>query len=495
MSINQTLGDRYNSKYLILASDTLSAPKIESNCACPDISVSLNRSTQPVLTDIRYRMTQSMYSAALDQEHTVLFDPSHPYRTVVVNEAALQLARKFSTPCYLKDVMVSSDDPTFLALTQLIESEVLRTADVRILPELVETDMLTVWLHVTNECNLRCHYCFIEKTQDVMQEHIGLQAIDSVFRSAYRHGFRRIKLKYAGGEPTRNFALIQTIHKYAEELAIIHDVNLEGVILSNGIGITERMIDSIQEMNIRLVISLDGIGIANDVNRPLVNGNGSFHLVERTLNRLQARDYTPATISITVSNHNMDDLPSLVAYVLKRNLPFTLNYYRENDCSSGFGTLSYNEDAMIQAMRLAFGVIRENIPSYSLVNMLIDLARMDAPHSNTCGVGDSYMVIDHNGNVAKCHMDISNSLGDIFVQDPLLLILEDKSGIQNPPVTEKEGCRDCDWRYLCTGGCPLLTFRVTGRYDIKSPNCRIYQNLFPEVVKLEGLRLLKYGMQ
>jgi len=38
----------------------------------------------------------------------------------------------------------------------------------------------------------------------------------------------------------------------------------------------------------------------------------------------------------------------------------------------------------------------------------------------------------------------------------------------------------------------LATYRATGRYDVKSPHCNIYQALFPEVLRLEGLRLLKY---
>jgi len=47
----------------------------------------------------------------------------------------------------------------------------------------------------------------------------------------------------------------------------------------------------------------------------------------------------------------------------------------------------------------------------------------------------------------------------------------------------------CGW---CAGGCPLATYRATGRYDVKSPNCNIYRALFPEALRLEGLRLLKY---
>ncbi|MCD6289306.1 MAG: hypothetical protein J7M34_02290 [Anaerolineae bacterium] len=38
----------------------------------------------------------------------------------------------------------------------------------------------------------------------------------------------------------------------------------------------------------------------------------------------------------------------------------------------------------------------------------------------------------------------------------------------------------------------MVTYRVTGRYDVKSPYCNIYRALFPEVLRLEALHLLKY---
>jgi uncharacterized protein len=34
---------------------------------------------------------------------------------------------------------------------------------------------------------------------------------------------------------------------------------------------------------------------------------------------------------------------------------------------------------------------------------------------------------------------------------------------------------------------------MTGRYNLKSPHCNIYKALYPEVLRLEGLRLLKYA--
>ena len=77
--------------------------------------------------------------------------------------------------------------------------------------------------------------------------------------------------------------------------------------------------------------------------------------------------------------------------------------------------------------------------------------------------------------------------------DPLARVRESSDGIRNLPVDDKAECRDCQWRYWCAGGCPLTAYHATGRYDAKSPNCAIYRALYPEVIRLEGLRLLKYA--
>ena len=117
---------------------------------------------------------------------------------------------------------------------------------------------------------------------------------------------------------------------------------------------------------------------------------------------------------------------------------------------------------------------------------------MSVRHDNTCGVGKNYLVIDQDGGVAKCPMQIKDTVATIYADDPLQAVRDDREGIQGLVVDEKEGCRTCDWRYWCTGGCPLLTYRATGRYDVKSPNCGIYQALFPAALRLEALRLLQY---
>ncbi len=90
-------------------------------------------------------------------------------------------------------------------------------------------------------------------------------------------------------------------------------------------------------------------------------------------------------------------------------------------------------------------------------------------------------------------MDIGQSLTDIQTDDPLGLIRSDRAGWPNLGVGMKEGCRACEWNAWCGGGCPLATYRAFKRYDVPSPNCAIYRALYPRVVRLEALRVLKYA--
>jgi uncharacterized protein len=147
--------------------------------------------------------------------------------------------------------------------------------------------------------------------------------------------------------------------------------------------------------------------------------------------------------------------------------------------------LQFGEQEMISGMRVAFGVIERHLPKHSLLASLIDKASL-SHHQHTCGVGQNYLVIDQHGGIAKCQAAIQQTVTTIAVEDPLQHIREDRKGIQGLAVDEKEGCRACDWRYWCTGGCPLLTYRFTNRYDIKSPNCHIYKALFPEALRMES---------
>lgn len=350
---------------------------------------------------------------------------------------------------------------------------------------------LAAWLHVTNACNLRCHYCYVHKTNEHMADDTSKRAVDALFRSAERHQYRGVHLTYAGGEATLRLPQVLAIHDYAYEQAQARNMSLSASLLSNGVFLPRKALEQIKQRRINVGISLDGINEYHDQQRPFLNGRGSFKLVDRTISQMLDVGCIPS-INVTVTQRNLDELPRLLGYLLQRELPFGLSYYRENDCSAHLTNLQFTDAQMIDGMLTAFSYIEQHLPRKPLLGALVNKATMGGPRQYTCGVGRHYLAIDQRGGVARCQADITDTVTTIDAEDPLQAIRHHTQGVQAMPVEEKEGCRTCEWRHWCTGGCPMLTYRLTGRSDIKSPNCAIYKALFPEALRLEGLRLLTY---
>jgi uncharacterized protein len=469
------------------------------DCACAVSET--QHSERPALpppatpSDLRRWVCGEVAEFSLNAEHRLLFSPRGSGGVVVVNEPARDIFRAFATPATLAEVQGRwpGREPEVTELFQ-------RLGQLRLIhpdgphpnPEFQPGQVLTAWLHVTNGCNLRCPYCYLNKSAEPMNEATGRAAIEAVMRSAVRNGLPAVKLKYAGGEASLNHRLVVTLQAYARELAAEHGLRLHATLLSNGVRLPAALLRTCRDEGIRVMISLDGLGEQHDTQRPFVSGRPSFHLVERTIGELIEQGHPPH-LSITITNRNLDGIPDVVRFALDRGLTFSLNLFRDNECASGFADLQFGEQAMISALLRTFAVIEDNLPRWSVLGSILDRGQLLQPRQRSCGVGQDYVVIDQHGQVAKCHMEIERTIGDVFADDPLELVRQDRRTALNLLVDEKEGCRDCTWRYWCSGGCSVATFRATGRYDVKSPNCGIYKAIYPEALKLEGLRLLKYA--
>jgi uncharacterized protein len=429
----------------------------------------------------------------VDDEHFVLFHPSVAQGLLVVNIEAAEIFEIFSHARSIAEAR-SHWRGTKRELESVVAGLVraglvIRQGDKQEV-QFAESAVLTAWLHVTNACNLRCPYCYIGKTRDKMDAETGRAAVEAVFRSARKGAFKVVKLKYAGGEATLNYGLIEDLQRLARRLSSETGIALEATLLSNGVRITPRFMNFLKVEGIRVMISLDGVGDTHDVQRPLRNGRGSFCLVDKCIDNLLDHGIHPH-ISVTITNRNLDGAAGAVRYALDRDLTFSLNLFRDNDCASTFNDLVYEEEAMIGCLEQVFDVIEERLPRWSVLGSVLDRGQLVTPRQRSCGVGNDYVVIDQEGRVAKCHMEIEKTLGDVFRDDPLELVRRDLK-ILNLPAQEKEGCRSCTWQNWCSGGCSVATFRATGRFDVRSPNCGIYKRIYPRALRLEGLRLLKF---
>jgi len=458
----------------------------------------LNDCHQPIVQDGRAGMTPAerppgrpetlqphpqLQLLPLDEAHVVAFVPSLS-QVAVLDRQALAFLRRLPLPAAALDTETRR-------LVQLLDGLGILSADGAI-PAPPPPDTLVAWLHVTNACNLRCHYCYIAKSSERMSADTAAAAVDATLRSAIAGGYRRILLKYAGGEPLLALDTVTAAHRRAQEQAARAGISLDAGLLSNGTGLTVAHVQTILALGLRLTVSLDGLDQANDAQRPTLGGAGSARSVQQAILRALDGGLRP-DVAVTVTRNNIASLPELVNWLLAHGLRFSLSLYREGGHAPNSGALRPDEQQIVDGMRAAYAAVAARPPEWSVLDALLDRADLSGAHARTCAVGENYLVIDQRGQIARCQMELDRPVTDIRADDPLALIRSDQIGVRNLPVDEKEGCRSCEWRYWCAGGCAVETKRASGRYDVRSPHCAIYKALFPDLLRLEGLRILHWS--
>lgn len=453
------------------------------------------REVPPLLSDQVYRVDGRIRWQVVEdlQQYVVIYIPSYS-GIAVLNTSAFHILNAFKMPMTPRAVSMKSGWPreslvvieTLYRLGFLVGSE----GALSYRP-LESREQLTVWLHVTNACSLRCTYCYIAKSNEHMGLKVGYNAIDAVILAARRERYRALQIKYAGGEPTLVADEVIALHEYAARQASQYGIEVEGVVLSNGVGLSPLKVQRLRTANLKLMISIDGLSISHDRQRPTIRGTASSHYVLRGI-KIAIDGGLKPDISITVTRDSASSLLELIAWILKYDLIFGINYYHTHGDHVARESYTLSVQSMIDTMRRVIELIKHNVPHRSLLGSLVDRSDLRYPHQRACAVGEDYIVIDHLGRIAGCQMKITDAVGQIGTDDPLEIIRASDIGVHNISVDDKEGCQSCEWRYWCSGGCPLETWRASGRTDVKSPYCAIYQALYPEVIQLEALRLIQY---
>ncbi|WP_372666408.1 radical SAM protein [Amycolatopsis kentuckyensis] len=461
------------------------------DCACPPSGGESDRVDSEPEPDGRPLVrTAGVLELAIDIEHVALFSPAGNGGVVVLNTEGRAVFDHFTQQHASANTADLAGSDT--VVRKLLAHDILHPAGAPPRQEFTKSRELTAWLHVTNKCNLRCPYCYVHKSSESMDSATARDSVDALVRSAAKNGFSALRLKYAGGEASLNASVLLELHEYAAEQCATAGLKLSAVLLSNGVAISRRLAQELKRLDIRVMISLDGIAEAHDAQRPTLTGKPSSARVLQTIAKLCGEGVTPH-LSITITSRNVDAVAEVVRFSLDRDLTFSFNFFRDNDCAAAFTDLQYEEHALLDGLRTAFAEIERTLPRWSVLGSILDRGQLLRPRKQSCGVGDDYVVIDQRGRIAQCHMELDDAAGDIRKTDPVLAVRDPERKIKNLLVDEKPGCRDCTWKNWCSGGCSVATFRATGRFDLRSPNCGIYRAIYPEAVRLEGLRLLKYA--
>lgn len=133
---------------------------------------------------------------------------------------------------------------------------------------MIENNIGLLALSVTEDCNLRCRYCYARggESSASMSWITARRAIDLMAEC-----FQGFKIQFTGGEPLLNLDLIEKAMAYLGEAGLEVPCQVQ----TNATLITPDVAERLQSLKIAVGVSLDGPALVNDALRPFPDGTGS----------------------------------------------------------------------------------------------------------------------------------------------------------------------------------------------------------------------------
>ena len=348
---------------------------------------------------------------------------------------------------------------------------------------------MSCWLHITNNCNLTCSYCYIHKSPGNMSLAKGKLVVDKMVESCRIHNMHALEIKFAGGEPLLRFDFIQEIVTYSQRF--IDEIEISYTLVTNGMLVTPEISRYLKKHGIGIGVSLDGIGPINDLTRFDRNGHGSYKKVLEGLRLLKDYD-NRVSIMTTISKSNYDHLLDLVKFLLENEYRFRLSL--QKDCETGWPELINYCPGLIENLHLCYDYIEANLPkgNFFSFHKFGDVTFM-RPVSRCCNAGNGFFAAGHDGTLGICGMGLDK---------PLPLTLESCNDVLDeikscsPLFCHNTAyvypkCNECIWRTSCAGGCPLQNEVSISLHNRETPYCQVYKEILPRILRIKGLQMIR----
>lgn len=327
-----------------------------------------------------------------------------------------------------------------------------------------------ITLKVTPGCNLTCTYCNVEAVTPKTPKMDISKFCEIADLSIENSKSPFLGLEFHGGEPLLlPDEWFEEAVSYAKRKAKEFSKYVDLPIMTNATMLTEKRLEKLLPLGIRICMSCDGPPHINDELR------GGGERVKRALDMMEERNVRKGVITVlTQSNWNrMPEVMDWFADIGVNN--FMINFLQPQ--GRGMDGDLLRGEQMFTAMRDIFehmystGVIISEAEVASRIGRFVqgrDKPPRLACHELECQAGRSYIAIDHYGNVHPCGSDVTQHvIGHLDMEfnpskaDLVLNKLHDK-GIW------KTRCFDCNAKQICNHSCPTSDHNSL---DFKEQDC------------------------
>lgn len=334
------------------------------------------------------------------------------------------------------------------------------------------TDIKSIdfWVHTTDQCNLRCSYCYIQTLgiQNNMDESTIKTFMTKIIETVKKRSLKSVSLRLAGGEPLLRFKVWRNYIATLRDALLEFDCKLKVTFLTNLVALTDEIIEFIKSEKIGIGVSLDGIGEYQDKTRHFPNGSGSFEIVSKNINKLLANGIRPGIMTV-ISNANVDNLVDFTKFLIEKNLGFRLSFVQGNDLDLQKLSIELKKCYELFSAEIDKGY------AFTSKHSLCDL-KFTNPYFQTCSCGLSSGSLYIDGGLYFCHQKfgVDQPTGTLLEEEDLVSIIQRKTYYGDV----NDDCKKCSLKHVCTSGCPL------DRVDNKDPHCEVFKEIVPIVYQL-----------
>lgn len=345
-------------------------------------------------------------------------------------------------------------------------------------------------LHMTEQCNMRCRYCF---AGDKVGPKMTLDTAIAAYNLAVKRGDPELSVTFFGGEPLLcKDTIMEVVKAYKLQPEVrAGKVRLSFNMTTNGTLLDTEFVAFAKKHNIFITLSIDGVREAHDVDRVYTGGAGTFDHTLRAFDMLKEGLPGFATWSV-ITPFNAGRLAESVQFLFERGSRILI---LAMDTSHSEWTWDH-----FKTLEKSYKKVADWYVNTTLANKYFYMAPFDRKielHTKgdtcdrACQIGISSVSVDPSGTLYPCQTFVNQTVDFSIGNVETGLDLKRRNDFYQESQKDRPDCNGCAVRDRCNHKCSCLTWSATRTLNGISPLVCEHERLLVRVADSIGRRLYK----
>ncbi len=354
-------------------------------------------------------------------------------------------------------------------------------------------------LNISNDCNLRCKYCYANggkyhSSRQIMTQETAHRALEIFFN----HFDTIEKVALFGGEPTQNMEVIRYVCEYVYEKNEKTGQKTYLGMVTNGTQVTDELIELINKYDIQVTISFDGTKEAQDVARVFANGEGTAQVVMDNIRKLQQYTSQPASIEVTYHKYHQENQMKVMDIVrsIKQQIGDVDIHIVPMGCNQKEPIKELmldNLDEFLDAIDEALSEKGEGL-SYTFLDCILESLTKKTPSKYICDAAINALSVSTNGDIYPCSVltDMKDEWGGSIYNENVLDEQQFEYMISRYlkfNKIENEKCSKCFAHTACFACLGMNAITNGSPFELDESLCELNRQMLEKIIiKLNDLQ-------